>query len=117
MIAKIEKPATSPGPVKHTVTVKVVGRKITYDKPQVRAERGDMIEWILEGIPFAVVVKARHTPLAWAFRAAAKNAKSLEVRVREDAVPGVYPYAFCICVRDTIVIDDPEIIIPPPKGR
>ena len=113
-----EKPAVKEESVKHTVTVTVVGKKITYNKPCIQASRGDTIEWVLEGgIPFAVVVKARHTPLAWAFRAAAKNAKSLEVRVREDAVPGVYPYAFCICVRDTLVVDDPEIIIQPPRGK
>lgn len=103
--------------VTHAVKVSVVGRTIVYDKPCLIAYRGDTIAWTLEGgLPFAVVVKALHTPLAWASHAAPKGGKPLEVKVRKDAVPGVYPYAFCVCVRDTLVVDDPEIIIPPPKG-
>ena len=112
------KPTAKVGPEKHTVKVTVVGRTISYEKPQIRAERGDTIEWVInDEIPFAVVVRARHSPLAWACHVAPKGGKPLEVRVREDAVPGVYPYALCVCVRDSLVIDDPEIIIPPPKGR
>ena len=113
-----EKPTAKAGPKKHTVTVKVAGRTISYDKPKICAERGDTIEWVInDEIPFAVVVRARHSPLAWACHVAPKGGKPLEVRVREDAMPGVYPYAFCVCVRDTLVVDDPEIIIPLPRGR
>ncbi|MGZ5454695.1 MAG: hypothetical protein ACXWHJ_10750 [Candidatus Aminicenantales bacterium] len=106
------------GPKKHTVEVKVVGRTISYNKPQIRAERGDTIEWVInDEIQFAVVVRARHSPLAWACHVAPRGGKPLEVKVRQDAMPGVYPYALCVCVRDTLVIDDPEIIIPLPRGR
>lgn len=111
-----EKPVKKDEPKRHKVKATVVGRKITYDKPAIIASRGEIIEWTLDGgLPFAVVVKAPCSPLAWAAHAAPKN-KPLEVRVRKDAVPGVYPYAFCVCVRDTLVVDDPDIIIPPPKG-
>ncbi len=112
------KPTEKEGPKRHTVKVTVKGRTISYDKPQIVAKRGETIEWVInDEIPFAVVVRARHSPLAWACRVAPRGGKPLEVKVREDAMPGVYPYAFCVCVRDTLVVDDPEIIIPPPRGR
>jgi plastocyanin len=112
-----EKPVVSVKPVTHTVKVKVDGRKVTCEKPIVIAYRGEEIEWMIdEKQPFAVVVKAHHSPLQWAAHAAPGAGKPLVVKVRKDAVPGYYPYALCVCAGSTIVVVDPEIIIPPPKG-
>ncbi len=111
------KPVVSEKPVTHTVTVKVEGKKVTCDKPYVIAHREEMIEWRIDKeLPFAVVVKAHHSPLHWAAHAAPGVGKPLVVKVRKDAVPGLYPYALCVCVGSTLVVVDPDIIVPVPKG-
>ncbi len=112
------KPGLNEGPKRHEVKVTVVGKKITYNKPCIIAARGEIIEWTIDpALPFAVVVKAHHSPLARAAYVAPKKGNPLEVKVKKDAVPGLYPYALCVCVGDTLVVEDPDIIIKPPNGR
>jgi hypothetical protein len=112
-----EKPVVSVKPVTHTVTIKVEGKRVTCDKPCLIVYREEMIEWRIDKpLSFAVVVKAHHSPLQWAAHAAPGAGKPLVVKVRKDAVPGYYPYALCVCAGSTLVVVDPEIIIPPPKG-
>lgn len=100
----------------HLVKVSLKGRKIGYDPCCVHAERGDTIVWRLDKkLPFAVVIKAVESPLDWTARAAPRGGP-LAGKVRRDAAPGYYPYAFCVCAGEALVVDDPEIIIRPPKG-
>jgi len=107
-----------PAPETHVVTVTVKGGAVTYDKPSIRVNGGDTIVWRLDGpLPFGVVVKALDSPLDWASAVAPRPGLPLEARVRLDAAPGLYPYALCVCSGDMLVIDDPDFIIPPPRGR
>lgn len=112
---------TKQRPKKHTVNVTVRGKKVSYDLYSVVASRGEMIEWKLDKVrPFGIVVKDPESPLSWpvrrVHRVAAKGHRTLLAMVKSDALPGFYPYALCVWVDGTLVIDDPEIIIPPPKG-
>ncbi|HOW86237.1 MAG TPA: hypothetical protein P5119_09600 [Candidatus Aminicenantes bacterium] len=101
----------------HTVKVSVKGRKIEYDRHCVHVQRGDTIVWHLDRPwPFAVIVKAVESPLDWTARVAPRGARALAARVRADAAPGFYPYAFCVSAGEALLVDDPEIIVRPPAG-
>ena len=117
----IRKPrrAKPPGRLRteHAVKVSVKGKRIEYDRHCVHVERGDTIVWHLDKpLPFAVVVKAVESPLDWNARVAPRGERALAAKVRKDAAPGYYPYAFCVSAGEALVVDDPEIIVRPPKG-
>ena len=101
----------------HNVTVTVRPDKtITYNRHCVHARRGDTITWEIDGgRAFAVIVKAFESPLDEGFKVSERG-EAISMTVLPDAKPGFYPYSLCIVDGHGLLVDDPEIIIPTPKG-
>jgi hypothetical protein len=91
-----------------------------YSQRSVGAYRGDRIIWKVkkkdQNVPFAVIIKASVTPLEKNSYQLLPGANKIEGIVRDDAEPGSYPYAVCVVDGTNLLMDDPEIIIRPPKG-
>jgi plastocyanin len=102
---------------KHTVTIEIVKKKLNYDKHCLHVDQGDEIAWkVKDAPPFAVIVKAFVSPLDWSYAVKGKDRKSIVGTVRSDAEPGFYPYGVCVIDGPDLIVDDPEIIVKPPKG-
>ncbi|HPW17789.1 MAG TPA: hypothetical protein PLP83_05355 [Candidatus Aminicenantes bacterium] len=103
---------------RHTVTIEIDGKKLSYDKHCVHVDQGDEITWrVKDARPFAVIVKAFVSPLDWGHAVKEKDRKGVVGTVRADAAPGFYPYGVCIGDGSGLIVDDPEIIVKPPKDR
>lgn len=88
------------------------------EKKSLHVLPGDTIKWTLkdkEASPFSIVIKALVSPLDWSSKSAAGGDEIVGI-VQPGADPGLYPYAFSAFIKDQLLVDDPEIIIPPPKG-
>ena len=104
----------------HNIKISVVRKRLKYDRPSVDVERGDTITWrldVTEAAPFAIMVKSFISPLAWSYAVAEKGKKALVGTVRADAEPGFYHYGACVWDGKDLLVDDPEIIVKPPKGN
>jgi hypothetical protein len=104
-------------PKEHNVNVKISERKkIEYDTHCVHAWRGDTITWKLDKPrPFAIVIKAFDSPLEWSFAVVSRGKRALVGTVRADAAPGFYSYGVCVVEGGELLVDDPEIIVRPPR--
>jgi plastocyanin len=103
----------------HNVKLSIERKKLKYDKYCVEVERGDTITWKMdagEAIPFVIMVKACISPLVWSFAVSEKDKKALVGTVRSDAEPGHYRYGACAWDGKNLIVDDPDIIVKPPKG-
>jgi plastocyanin len=103
----------------HNVTISVGRKKLTYDKYCVEVDQGDTITWKLdkkEATPFAIMVKTFISPLLWGSAVSESGKKTLIGTVRADAEPGRYHYGGCVWDGKNLVVDDPDIIVKPPKG-
>lgn len=102
---------------RHIVRVGFQKGELTLNPYHVQAQRGETIAWVLNKgrvAPFAVVMPTFAPPLGWCCRS--KKGNVIKAKVRENAVPGIYPYAVCLCDGDKLLVVDPDIIVPPPKG-
>lgn len=105
----------------YVVEVRYERRKFRYgendEKKSLHVLPGDTIKWRFktDEAPFSVVIKALVSPLDWSSMTSADKAEIVGV-VQPGAYPGLYPYAFSAFIGDQLLVDDPEIIIPPPKG-
>jgi len=119
MAARIEKrkPRKKGRPV-HAVQVWIERKKLRYNKHCVHANFGDLITWTLmrRGAPFAIIVKSLESPLEWNYAVSRRRQTTISARVKMDAKPGYYPYAVCVADSGGLIVDDPEIIVPPPRG-
>jgi hypothetical protein len=94
----------------HNVKISVERKRLKYDRLCVEVEKGDTITWKVdvkskkekekEAMPFAIIVKSFISPLVWG-----------------AAVSGFYHYGTCLWDGKDLLVDDPEIIVKPPKGR
>jgi hypothetical protein len=113
-------PDKAPPPVRpptHDVTVVVAAGKIAVTPCCIHAGRGDLIRWHVDGRrPFAAIVKAWDGPLNWDFFTLDRGGTVIEAVIAPDAKPGFYPYALVAPDGDGLLVADPEIIIPVPKG-
>jgi hypothetical protein len=103
----------------HNVKISIVRKKLKYDKYCVEAERGDTITWKLdvdEAMPFSIMIKTFISPLAWGSAVSESGKKTLVGCVRDDAEPGYYHYGACVWDGKNLLVDDPDIIVKPPKG-
>jgi len=101
----------------HDVTITISRKKFQYDQHCVHVERGDKITWKLtNAAPFAVIVKEFVSPLDWSFEVLGPRRKTIAGVVRNDAKPGFHPYSVCVLDGGDLLVDDPEIIVKPPKG-
>jgi hypothetical protein len=98
-----------------------LARQFDYSERSIGAYRGDKIIWKVkkkdQNLPFAVIIKASVTPLEKSYYELLPGANKIEGIVRDDAEPGAYPYAMCVADGTNVLVDDPEIIIRPPKGK
>jgi plastocyanin len=104
----------------HNVKISVERKKLKYDKYCVEVEKGDTITWKLdkkEATPFAIMVKAFISPLVWGSAVSESGKKTLVGIVRDDAEPGFYHYGACVWDGAQLIVDDPDIIVKPPKGK
>lgn len=103
------------------VNVRYERRKFKYgdndEKKSLHVVPGDTIKWTFKdpAAPFSVVIKALVSLLDWSSMTAAGGDEIVGV-VRLDAAPGLYPYAFSAVCGGQLLVDDPDIILPPPKG-
>ncbi len=100
----------------HKVKIDFPYGKIIYDVEILAVRPGDTIEWEPQNnFPFSVVIKAPLSPLdAGFYTADAGNV--IRATVKADAMPGYYPYALSITDGTKIVVEDPDIIVRPPRG-
>ena len=102
------------------VTLSIKEGEFVYPKAMeclcVRA--GDTIKWTLRNkFPWGIVIKAPDSPLNWSYKIA-PDGKVIVATVLKNAVPGIYRYGIGAFDGKTLLFDDPEIIIRPPKeGR
>jgi hypothetical protein len=112
----------------HVVTVNFKGAGFEFKERCVCACPGDAIKWVFNGrrddsggdyagTPFVVIIKDFLSPLNWSFKKSPKGSDFITGKVRRDAEYGCYSYAFCALKGSALLVDDPEIIIKPPKGR
>ena len=88
-----------------------------YDRCCVHAHPGQVIRWHLDGRhAFAVIIKAFEGPLGWGYKTADRGETEIQGVVAHDARPGFYPYTLVAVHEDRLLVADPEIIIPPPRG-
>ena len=117
----MDKPPREPRPpVKptvHDVTVSIAAGTITITPCCIHAGRGDVIRWRVDrSRPYAVIIKAWAGPLNWDYFALRRGGDTIQAVVAPDAKPGFYPYALVAPDGDALLVADPEIIIPPPRG-
>lgn len=101
----------------HVIKVGLKKGELTLSRHSVVVGIGDTITWTLTKgrvAPFAVIVPSFVPPLSWSCKA--KKGHEIKGKVRKSAVPGIYPYAVSLCDGDKLLVVDPDIIIPPPKG-
>lgn len=104
-------------PKVHDVTVSIAAGKITLTPCCIHAGRGDVIRWHVDRHrPHAVIVKSWAAPLNWDYFTLRRGGETIEAVVAPDAKPGYYPYAVVAPDGDALLVADPEIIIPPPRG-
>jgi len=104
--------------IEHHITVRIEGKTLKFgkDKECLCVRRGDRIIWKLRNkAPFSVVVKSLVSPVTGCSKAA-RPGQAITAEVKMDAVPGLYAYAFSAFDGEEMLIEDPEIIIRPPKG-
>jgi plastocyanin len=110
----------------HNVKISVERKRLKYDRLCVEVEKGDTITWKVdvkskkekekEAMPFAIIVKSFISPLVWGAAVSESGKKTLVGTVRDDAEPGFYHYGTCLWDGKDLLVDDPEIIVRPPKG-
>jgi len=100
----------------HVIGVRIEKKKFLFGaKECLCVQRGDTIKWTLRRkLPFSVVVKALVSPLNWSCKAVA-GGQEIIATVKRDAAPGLYTYAFSAFDGEDLLIEDPEIIIRPPR--
>jgi len=119
MAKRILKPRPpAKGRTAHMVHVWIERKKLKYSAHCVHANFGDTITWTLmrRGAPFAIIVKSFESPLEWNYAVSRGRETTISATVRRDAKPGYYPYAVCVADDGGLIVDDPEIIVPPPRG-
>ena len=106
-------------PVRHARISFKRGR-LVCSPPTIRADRGDTIAWtISRNYPFGIFIKSSITPLGHhAYLTSLKpNAKKVILaQVSPFAPSGCYPYAIGAYDGKKVLILDPDIIVPKPKG-
>jgi plastocyanin len=101
----------------HLVTVRLNKKKFEYNTHCVHVCPGDTITWRFRTeIPFALMVKDFISPLDWSSAVLPKGETTIVGKVLEDAEYGFYPYGVCAYDGGELLLDDPEIIVKPPKG-
>ncbi len=109
-------------PKTYKVNVRYERKKFRYgdhdEKKSLHVFPGDTIKWTFEdgAAPFSVVIKALVSPLEWSSKSGAGKDGIVGV-VQAGAAPGLYLYAFSAVINDQLLVDDPEIIVPPPTVR
>jgi plastocyanin len=99
----------------HKVYVRVKERKLEYNRECLCVFPGDTIKWKLsKKCPFGIVIKALASPLDWCHKTSVTG-EEITAKVLKDAAPGLYPYAFGAFIGTELLIDDPEIIVRPPR--
>lgn len=99
------------------VVVGVKLGRIACEPSCLYVNRGDKIVWRFDpGHAYAVIIKVFAGPLDWDFAVVRRGAGRLRAAVARDAKPGFYPYAVVAEVEGRLLVADPEIIIPPPRG-
>ena len=104
-------------PVEHVVKVKIKDGQFTYTghKECFCVYPGDTIRWIFQHkLPYFIIIKALVSPFSISCEIA-EAGKETEARIYKGAVPGIYAYAIGTFDGTRLLIDDPEIIIKPPK--
>jgi hypothetical protein len=102
----------------HIVTIGLVKGQLGLSRPSLSVARGDTITWVLAKrkiAPFAVIIPSFTPPLYWACKA--KKGNTIRGTVRRNAIAGIYPYAVALWDGEKLFVCDPDIIVPPPKGR
>jgi plastocyanin len=101
----------------HVIRVGVREKAFKYNKECFCVDPGDTIIWKFHPkLPFGIVIKALISPLNWSHRASGPG-KDIVANVRKGAAPGLYRYAVGTFDGQELLIDDPEIIVKPPKGN
>ncbi|GEM_PF-2060106 len=104
-------------PEERKVKILVKDGTVKCDPFTIGVNGGDTIVWELKGKesrPLSIIVKCFVSPLSWGYKV--KKGRVIRVAVRRNAVRGIYPYAVCVCDGDDLLVADPEIIVPKPKG-
>lgn len=101
----------------HKVRVGVQRGRLVCEPGSVYADRGDKIVWSFEpSRTYCVIVKAFAGPLNWDYFVVSKGRGWIEAVVSRDAKDGYYPYALVAVEGERLLVVDPDIIIPPPRG-
>ena len=106
-------------PVEHVVKVQIKDRKFIYTGHMecLCVYPGDTIKWVLRNkLPYFVIIKALVSPLDISCKITGAG-EEIKAKVYKGAAPGIYAYAIGTHDEKGLLIDDPEIIIKPPKGR
>lgn len=102
----------------HNVKIWIYRKKLKYDKYCVEVDQGDTITWKMDSadvLPFAIMVKESVSPLVWSTAVSPAGKNVLVGTVRADAEPGHYYYGACVWDGKGLIVDDPDIIVKPPK--
>lgn len=101
----------------HTVTIKVEAGKITCVPCCVHVDRGDKIKWEVFGRgPVAIIIKEFVPPLCEGVMFCQAGKGTIEATVVFNASSGFHPYSVVAYDGRGLLVNDPEIIVKPPKG-
>lgn len=96
----------------HNVWIEIrPDKKFKYDVECLCVFPGDKIKWHLKNpYPFGIMVKALVSPLDCSYKVTGAG-RVITARVRDDAEPGYYLYGVGAWDRQSLLFDDPEIIV------
>lgn len=102
-----------------TVRVTRRGEAITIDPWRLRLNRGDEVEWVLEGSDDEMTVTRKPNGRPWPFVGGppqgGKNRPARSGNMREDAEEGTYRYNIELSSAAGVLVIDPEMILPRPR--
>ncbi|MGB8957494.1 MAG: hypothetical protein WCC00_00635 [Candidatus Aminicenantales bacterium] len=105
-------------PVEHVVSVRIDDGEFKYAKHMecFCVYPGDTIKWVLRNkFPYFVIIKTLVSPFDLSCKITGAG-EEIKAKVPRGAAPGIYAYAIGTHDGEKLLIDDPEIIIKPPKG-